>query len=171
MGAESGMSFNTAVKSWILNTAFQGNNKDIIPSMVKVVIPAAKFQPKPVTPPWEPMLPKKDIVLACSSCYFEEVHSLYWIFSSEEFHSRLEATYTDASAQQTHSWLCSLHSIVAMGALCVRADDGLPDEQLARSSLETAKFLASKLCDEADLDSVRALILLVSNTAFLVPDS
>lgn len=136
--------------------------------MVKVALPVAKLRPKPGIPVWESAwepskLPRKDIILACSARYFKEVHSIYWLYSSEDFHTRLEATDFDSYAQQTNSWLCSLHSIVALGSLCGSETEGVPDEQLAQSSLETAKLLTPKVCDEADLDSIRALILLVSN--------
>jgi hypothetical protein len=157
------MSFNTAVKSWVLNTTSHARNKDMIPSMVKVGMPIARFQVKPGTPQLDPSKPPEEgIFLACSSRYFEEVHCLYWLYSSEDFHTRLEATYSDAYMQQPVSWLCSMHSIFALGALCVPLVDGLPDKELAHRSLEVAKLLVPKLCDEATLDSVRALVLLVS---------
>ena len=160
MGAESGISFNTAVKFWVLNTTSQHSNKDMIPPMVKVILPAAKSHPMVRTPAteqaWEPsQLPGKDIILACIPRFFEEVHSIYWLYSSEAFHSRLEATYSDMNTQHASSWLCSLHSIVSLGSLC------FPEEQWAQSSLEAAKLLVPNVCDEADLDSIRALILIV----------
>lgn len=87
---------------------------------------------------------------------------MYWLYSSEDFYSRLEVTYSSHPQRHTDSWLCSLHSIVALTATCVPVANGKPDENLARRALEKAKILTSKVCDEADLDSIRALMLLVS---------
>lgn len=166
MGAESGVSFNTAVRSWVLNNALHSGNKEMIPSMIKVVMPTTKFQSRPETLVWErSKLPPRDVLLACSSRYFEEVHFMYWLYSSEDFHTRLEATYSDTLLPRTSSWLCALHSIVALSASCLPCSDELGNEKLARDSLETAKLLLSDVCEEADLDSVRALVLLVSSPA------
>lgn len=173
MGAESGASFNTAVRSWVLNSGFNSGNKEVIPSMIKVVMPTAKFQTKPEAFVWErPKLPPRDVLVECSSRYFEEVHFMYWLYSSEDFHTRVEATYSDAQLPRSNSWLCALHSIVALSASCIPSSDELGNEKLTRSSLETAKLLVSSVCDEADLDSVRALVLLVSSSLTCrVPDA
>lgn len=172
MGAESGVSFNSAVRSWILKMVVQKNNmdRDKIPSMIKVILPAAK---SPLTtlasPGHPPELPPRDILSACAARYFEQVHCLYWLYSSEDFYTRLESTYSGDYKQQTGSWLCSLHSIVALCVLCEPSPNSLADGQLVHDSLETAKSLVSRVCDEADLDSVRALIVVVSNVGGVSP--
>ncbi|RSL68878.1 hypothetical protein CEP53_002441 [Fusarium sp. AF-6] len=160
MGAESGVGFNTAVRSWVFN-AVHDKSKDKIPSMIKVVMPKANSQFQPGRQTWEPSkLPSKDIILASSARYFEEVHSMYWLFSSEDFYLRLDNTYLEPEGAQTNSWLCSLHSLVALCISGLSVSDELSHVQLAHTSLESAKLYASRVTDEADLDSIRALVLL-----------
>ncbi|RMJ09838.1 hypothetical protein CDV36_010537 [Fusarium kuroshium] len=160
MGAESGVGFNTAVRSWVFN-AVHDKSKDKIPSMIKVVMPKASSRSQPGHQTWEPSkLPSKDIVLACSARYFEEVHSMYWLFSSEDFYLRLENTYWDPEGPCSNSWLCSLHSLVALCISGMPASDDLSHAQLAHTSLDSAKLYASRVTDEADIDSIRALLLL-----------
>lgn len=163
MGAESGAGFNVAVRDWVLKTKSHSINKEVIPTWVKARLPGAKPQPTSESLSLDlSTLPSQDVLLACAARYFEEVHSMYWLYSSEDFYSRLEVTYSNTTPQHTDSWLCSLHSIVALTATCVPISNGNPDENLAHRSLEKAKMLTSKVCDEADLDSIRALMLLVS---------
>lgn len=87
-----------------------------------------------------------------------------WLYSSEDLHPRLKVTHFDSYAQQTNSSLCSLHSIVALGSLYKFETEGVPDEQLAQSSLETAKLLTLSVCDVIYLDSIRALLLVRNAT-------
>ncbi|KAF5646996.1 uncharacterized protein FTJAE_1827 [Fusarium tjaetaba] len=104
--------------------------------------------------------PSQDLLSACAACFFEQVHCLYWIYSAESFYTRLETTYSGDTGQLTASWLCSLHGIVALCASCEPSPNGLVNGQRAHDSLEMAKSLVTRVCDEADLDSIRALIVL-----------
>ncbi|KAF9773349.1 hypothetical protein IL306_008882 [Fusarium sp. DS 682] len=166
MGAESGVSFNSAVRSWMFRmgaaTRNKDKDKDKIPGMLKVSPPSVK---SPLTDaassPGNPcQFPSQDLLSACAARFFEQVHCLYWIYSAESFYTRLESTYSGDGGQMTASWLCSLHSIVALCASCEPSPNGLVNGQRAHDSLEMAKSLVSRVCDEADLDSVRALIVL-----------
>lgn len=162
MGAESGAGFNIAIRDWVLKANPCSGNKEVIPGWVRAVLPGVKLQPTPESISLDPsILPAQETALACAARYFEEVHTTCWLYSSEDFYSRLETTYSNPLAQHTDSWLCSLHSIVGISAACIPISNGRPDERLARTCLEKAKLLTSKVCDEADLDSVRALMLLV----------
>ncbi|KAM5515580.1 fungal specific transcription factor [Fusarium oxysporum f. sp. phaseoli] len=166
MGAESGASFNSAVRSWMLRmgagTRSKEKDKDKIPGMLKVSPPSAK---SPLTDaassPGNPcQFPSQELLSACAARFFEQVHCLYWIYSAESFYTRLETTYSGDSGQLTASWLCSLHGIVALCASCEPSANGLVNGQRAHDSLEMAKSLVTKVCDEADLDSIRTLIVL-----------
>ncbi|KAF4443391.1 hypothetical protein F53441_11440 [Fusarium austroafricanum] len=171
MGAESGVSFNSAVRSWMMRmgpgTRSKSNgedkDKDKIPPMLKVSPPAARSPLTETTAsPGNPFqFPSQDLLTASATRFFEQVNCLYWIYSSENFYTRLESTYSGNSEHLSASWLCSLHSIVA---LCVsshgQATNGLINGQRAHDSLEMAKSLVPRVCDEADLDSLRALIVL-----------
>jgi aldehyde dehydrogenase (NAD+) len=107
-------------------------------------------------------LPPKSVCMRYVSRYFEEFHSIYWLYSSEQFHTRLEATYADQETPCTFSWMCSLYCIFSIGGLSdspsERATGGIGGEDY----LDMAKALLSDVCDEASLDSLRGLILLVS---------
>ncbi|KAF5967708.1 hypothetical protein FBULB1_11088 [Fusarium bulbicola] len=166
MGAESGASFNSAVRSWMLRmgagTRSKDKDKDKIPGMLKVSPPSVK---SPLTDaassPGNPcQFPSQDLLSACAARFFEQVHCLYWIYSAESFYTRLETTYSGDTGQLTASWLCSLHGIVALCASCEPSPNGLVNGQRAHDSLEMAKSLVTRVCDEADLDSIRALIVL-----------
>ncbi|KAH7270900.1 hypothetical protein B0J15DRAFT_543821 [Fusarium solani] len=85
---------------------------------------------------------------------------MYWLLSSEDFYLRLENTYSDPESLRSNSWLCSLHSLVALCVSGMPASDELSHSQLAYTSLESATLYASRVTDEADLDSTRALVLL-----------
>ncbi|KAG9500702.1 hypothetical protein J7337_006381 [Fusarium musae] len=166
MGAESGVSFNSAVRSWMLRmgagTRSKDKDKDKIPGMLKVSPPSVKSPLTDVaSSPGNPcQFPSQDLLSACAARFFEQVHCLYWIYSAESFYTRLETTYSGDAGQLTASWLCSLHGIVALCASCEPSPNGLVNGQRAHDSLEMAKSLVTRVCDEADLDSVRALIVL-----------
>src|SRR6478736_8004576 len=96
MGAESGASFNSAVRSWMLRmgagTRSKEKDKDKIPGMLKVSPPSAK---SPLTDaassPGNPcQFPSQELLSACAARFFEQVHCLYWIYSAETFYTRLE---------------------------------------------------------------------------------
>ncbi|KAF5559218.1 hypothetical protein FMEXI_91 [Fusarium mexicanum] len=166
MGAESGASFNSAVRSWMLRmgagTRSKEKDKDKIPGMLKVSPPSVK---SPLTDaassPGNPcQFPSQDLLSACAARFFEQVHCLYWIYSAESFYTRLETMYSGDNGQLTASWLCSLHGIVALCASCEPSPNGLVNGPRAHDSLEMAKSLVTRVCDEADLDSIRALIVL-----------
>lgn len=101
------------------------------------------------------------------SRYFEDSHCIYWLYSSEQFYARLEATYANMNQGTpcTFSWMCSLYCIFAVGEL-VDLPEHVPEKFCGEDYLDMAKALLSDVCDEASLESLRALILLVSN--FLV---
>ncbi|CAI4218951.1 unnamed protein product [Parascedosporium putredinis] len=161
VGPDSGHSFNISVRSWLLNVPSQ-TEKEVLSPMLTVSMPTAtSLSDQGVTSPDPQVLPSHEVVLACASRYFEEVHSMYWIYSAEEFHTRLETTYAYPDRPNSGSWLASLHSIVALGAASIPALEGLSNGELARDSLEAAKQLVSSICDQGDLDGLRAFILLV----------
>ena len=165
VGADAGISFNTAVKSWIFNINKPAEEKEMIPGFLKISLPVANVQSRAASIlPQPPLLPSREAFLSCASRYFQEIHCLYWLYSTEEFYTRVEATYSDLDQIQSGSWSCSMYSIMALGALSLPLADSTSPEELATNSLEEAKLLVSKVIDQADLDSIRALILLVSTS-------
>lgn len=168
MGPESGISFNGAVRSWILRlgTRTKAADKDKIPPLLKVSPPATmstlSFPPSPGSP--SELVPPEKLLTACADRFFEQVHCFYWLYSSEYFYTRLETTYSGDITRLSGSWLCSLQSLVA---LVGPSEASLGDGQRVTESLEKAKALVPRVCDESDLDSIRALILLVSRFSAL----
>ena len=164
MGADSGISFNAAVRRLDCDPLWNQPPKDIIPPMrTSVMPPATPSSPTSHRSRDNLWLPDKDITLRYVSNYFRDVHCLYWLYSSEYFHTRLEKTYVEPTSPINVSWSCCLCCILSLGSLDSTA---LIDHQTSMKSsdyLALAKDMVSEICDEADLDSVRALILLVSH--------
>lgn len=162
IGADSGISFNAAVRTLHPDAIASKVDKDIIPGMKTTSLP-------PTTPESTPgsilhtdvHLPPRDLCFQYVSRFFDEVHCLYWLYSSEQFHTRLESTYSNR-APATASWVCSLYSIFALGSQNPSNSSASIDGKSSSDWLALAKGLISRVCDEADLDSIRALILLVS---------
>ena len=90
------------------------------------------------------------------------------------FHTRLENTYS-SRGPATASWICSLYAIFALGSQNSTEASSQIGGYSSSDWLALAKGLVSRVCDEADLDSVRAIILLAlalqshcfSNNAYL----
>jgi hypothetical protein len=57
--------------------------------------------------------------------------------------------------------MCSLYCIFILGALGSSRLDTETEPPISEGYLEIAKSLVPEVCDEADLDSIRALLLLV----------
>ena len=175
VGADSGISFNAAVRNLHPDSITAKIDKDIIPGLKTTSLP-------PNTPGSTPgsvehseiHLPSRERCFEYVSRYFDEVHCLYWLYSSEMFHTRLENTYS-SRAPATASWICSLYAICALGSQNSTNDNPQIEAYSSSDWLSMAKGLVSRVCDEADLDSVRALILLAlalqshcfSNNAYL----
>ena len=106
------------------------------------------------------------------SRFLEDVHSTYWFYSIESFLHRVENTYSESSAAASSSWMCSMYSIFAIGAADSNLDPDQssnygeyaspPDEKTSTDYLTLAKQLIPAVYDEAELDSIRALAIMVS---------
>lgn len=163
VGPDSGISFNAAVRR--LDPDIEARpEEDLIPPMRTATLPpATPSSPANLKSPQKAWLPHKELCRAYISSYFRDVHCLYWLYSSESFHTRLEKTYSDVtSASVSASWLCSLCCIFAIGSM---SQSNSHESTKSSEYLAIAKEMVPEICDEADLDSVRALILLVSVVA------
>ncbi|KAL1614723.1 hypothetical protein SLS56_012022, partial [Neofusicoccum ribis] len=101
-------------------------------------------------------LPPLEHASACSQRYFDDLHCLYWLFSTEQFHERVHETYMTGGVIASASWLCCLYSVFAIGSAGVE----VPGQKTTAEYLVMAKTLVPQVHDEADVDSVRALCLL-----------
>jgi len=107
-------------------------------------------------------LPRRDLCNRCVNRFFNEIQSIYWFFSAERFYSGLDRIYSGDANEASPSMLCCLYSILALTceseALAEPFDSGGPP---ASKYLSLAKALVPMLYDDADVDSIRALCLLV----------
>jgi aldehyde dehydrogenase (NAD+) len=110
-------------------------------------------------------LPPRDLCMDYVARFFDQIHCIYWFYSSEQFYSRLDETYEMHGTTSSSSWLCALYSIFAMGSMRPR-DSGALREGLveSKSPLEycsMARQLLATAADEAGVDSIKAFALLV----------
>lgn len=160
MGSESGLPFNAAIRCYKNEERLHiPTVPDVIPGMVTVSMPL----PNETYMKADVHLPPQETCQKLVMRYFEEVHSLYWLYSSERFHSQLEETYRVSSQDLTTSWKCALYSILAIGSLGSPYPEELPQYIVPGEYLQHAKSFVSGVCDEGSLDSIRAMVLLVCN--------
>jgi hypothetical protein len=89
----------------------------------------------------------------------------------------LDDTYVTGGGTATSSWLCSLYAIFALGAASNENSQNplinnfispetrrIPDAKASEGYLALAKALVPAVHDEADIDSIRALAILVCNS-------
>jgi len=127
-----------------------------------------------LTSPNQPYLPPREYCDYYVSRFFDEVHCIYWLYPIEQFHARLNDTYLTGSSTASSSWLCSLYAIFALGASSEETTkhthfgDFFPPSVRSGSDIKTsedylalAKGLVPAVNDEADIDSIRALAILV----------
>ncbi|KAK3380815.1 hypothetical protein B0H63DRAFT_396681 [Podospora didyma] len=119
-------------------------------------------------------LPPREICQVYAMRFFEELQSIYWFYSPEQFFTLVDKTYADHGASSSASWLCSLYCIFAICSARIEGNGsshhfngngnggsgGGGDEKTSSDYLALAKSLGLQVCDEADTDAVRALSLL-----------
>jgi len=164
VGADSGYGFNAAVRSLKQRRMSEASKSDLV----------APITAAPPLPPETPesgivissshqiFLPRRDLCNRCVSRFFSEIHSIYWFFSAERFYNALDRIYAGDAAEASPSMLCCLYSILALTCESeAQAEPFDPGSPPATKYLSLAKTLVPTLYDEADVDSIRALCLLV----------
>lgn len=110
-------------------------------------------------------LPDRSVCQRYAMRFFDEIQSIYWFYSPEQFYTLVDRTYADEGSSASASWLCSLYCIFA---ICSAREEGpgsspaSPSGSSDRRSSEylaLAKSLGVQVCDEADTDAVGALAL------------
>ena len=173
VGACSEIAFNDAVCS------MKGPS-----SPEKIIVPPRKCAFPPEKPAKEYLLkdfagsgqvylPPRDQCEYYVAKFFEQVHCVYWFYPAEQFHSMLDDTYVDGGVSSSGSWLCSLYSIFALGAASVCSNishiEAFATEQMQLKAdqktphdyLTLAKALVPRIHEEADVESIRGLAILV----------
>ncbi|QKX54948.1 uncharacterized protein TRUGW13939_02038 [Talaromyces rugulosus] len=165
-GANSGASFNAAVRDMKEGgVGFSGEHiitplkQSSLPPPTPDIVSSVSSEP--------PYLPPKALCNHYVARFLSNIQSVYWFYSLEQFHIRLEETLSTSGILARASWLCSLYSIFAMGsATNIKSSDidstwNLPiDAKTCNDYLLMAKRLVPEVCDEADIETVRALALL-----------
>lgn len=106
-------------------------------------------------------LPPRDIAMRYITVFFEQVHCIYWVYSPEQFYSQLDKTLEDSGTSSSPSWLCSLYSIFAIASVLPTDPPSQPDHLSSSYYLSMAKMLSIQVCEIADVESLRAMVLLV----------
>ena len=112
-------------------------------------------------------LPSREACDYYISRFLEDVHCTHWFYSIENFLARVDGTYSTSGFAGSDSWLCSLYAIFAVGSSgCGETDDSsaspVGDSKTSKDYIALAKQLIPAVYDEADIDSIRALAILVS---------
>ncbi|KAK3689087.1 hypothetical protein B0T22DRAFT_490617 [Podospora appendiculata] len=121
--------------------------------------------PSSSSPPDPPRiyLPPRDVCQRYAFRFFDEIQSIYWFYSPEQFYTLVDRTYLPGGAEASSaSWLCSLYCIFAICSARDESTSTHPPDDVKSSSeyLAMAKALGLQVCDEADTDAVRALSLM-----------
>jgi hypothetical protein len=105
--------------------------------------------------------------------FLADVHCTYWLYPVESLLRRVDDTYSATSPNSSSSWMCSLYCMFAIGAANYSGTNGNPpppgwavssDQKTSEEYIALAKQLIPAVYDEADIDSLRAMAILVSGT-------
>ncbi|KAL1963721.1 hypothetical protein VTN77DRAFT_7925 [Rasamsonia byssochlamydoides] len=197
VGREADIVFHNAIRSVVEGASLDTKLGAYLPPMRSASLPPPSPEsqsaislssPQPV---YLSYLPPRHCCDKYVALFFEDINSRYWLFSFEHFSSRLDETYENGTEANSASWLCCLYSVFALvsgssricgsslhnchkSEILDQMDPRLSIQEDLLSStdyLALAKSLVSRLLDEADLDSIRALSLLslaLQNESFTV---
>lgn len=182
VGAQSDIPFNGAVA----NFCKPAPKSDIIPP-AKI----GDYPPKESREEELYWLPPKEFCLQYVQRYRAEVHCMYWLFPEEKLWQRIEDTYswylpppTLEPIKREHggvptpplrrgdkpssSWICSLYAMCAIGSNFGDCTDKSPSPgpthlipKTPEDYLAMVKQLKPKVEENADIDSIRALVISV----------
>jgi aldehyde dehydrogenase (NAD+) len=115
-------------------------------------------------------LPGRELCDIYISRFLEDVHCTYWLFPVETLLRRVDSTYSESAPRSSSSWMCCLYTMFAIGAANYVGTNGNspPPDWPAALDLKTsedyitlAKQLIPAVYDEADIDSIRAMAIMV----------
>lgn len=105
--------------------------------------------------------PSRELCMRYVTTFFEQVHCIYWVYSSEQFFSQLDKTLEAGPRSCGPSWLCSLYSIFAIASILPTDNPQVADAMPSTYYLSIAKYLSIRACEIADVESLQAIVLLV----------
>ncbi|OQU93775.1 Fungal specific transcription factor domain-containing protein [Cladophialophora immunda] len=105
-------------------------------------------------------LPNRETCLRYVTKFFEQVHAIYWVYSPEQFYMLLDQTLESGGSEASASWLCSLYSIFAICSMQPTVQEDREDVKSSEDYLRMAREYGNRAADEADIGSVKALVLM-----------
>lgn len=115
-------------------------------------------------------LPGRELCDIYVSRFLEDVHCTYWFYPVENLLRRVQDTYTESAPRSSSSWMCSLYAMFAIGAANYTGTTGNSpppdwpaalDQKTSEDYITLAKQLIPIVYDEADVDSIRAMAIMV----------
>ena len=115
-------------------------------------------------------LPSRQLCDIYVSRFLEDVHCTYWLYPVEALLQRVDSTYSESAPSSSSSWMCSLYTIFSIGAANYVGTNGNSpppdwpaalDTKTSEDYLALAKQLIPTVYDEADIDSIRAMAIMV----------
>ncbi len=170
VGADSYVRFANAVAQAAASTPTTDRRK-MDPA---VMVPLVQSRVPPATPEsissdstpaldgGEIYLPPRDVCQRYAMRFFDEIQSIYWFYSPEQFYTLVDKTYAERGmgSSGSASWLCSLYCVFSICSAGKRDSGCSADEKTSSDYLAMAKSMGLRVCDEADTDAVRALSLM-----------
>lgn len=169
VGAHSEIPFNAAV----VTLGHQRKNPSVIPAPRVGAYPPNLSAPSPaseVSIEETYYLPARELCDIYISRFLEDVHCIYWLYPVEDLLRRVQDTYTEAAARSSSSWMCALYCMFAIGAANYVGSHGRSpppdwpaslDQKTSEDYITLAKQLIPAVYDEADIDSIRAMAIMV----------
>lgn len=105
--------------------------------------------------------PSREICARYIDLFFEQVHCIYWVFSTEQLYSQLDKALEHGPTSSSPSWLCSFFSIFTIASTLPTDDPSSIDVNAPSYYLSIAKYLSLQACEVADVESLQAMVLLV----------
>jgi hypothetical protein len=169
VGAHSEIPFNAAV----VTLGAQRKNPSIIPEPRVGAYPPTLPGSSPSTASRTEesyYLPGRELCDIYISRFLEDIHCTYWLYPVESLLRRIDSTYSESAPASSSSWMCSLYTMFAIGAANYAGTNGNSpppdwpaalDPKTSEDYITLAKQLIPAVYDEADIDSIRAMAIMV----------
>jgi hypothetical protein len=176
VGTHSEIPFNAAV----VTLGAQRKNRSIIPMPRVGAYPPTLPASSPSTTSGTDesyYLPGRELCDIYISRFLEDVHCTYWLYPVESLLRRVDATYSESAPASSSSWICSLYTMFAIGAAHYVGTNGNSpppdwpaalDPKTSEDYITLAKQLIPTVYDEADIDSIRAMAVMVRLPTYII---
>ncbi|KAK3323139.1 fungal-specific transcription factor domain-containing protein [Cercophora scortea] len=161
VGADSSIRWNHAARTAGDPSSTHASNLKIIPPLKTGLLPPTTPEGTGGSCRGKMYLPPRALCMTYAARFFDQIHCIYWFYSSEQFYTRLDHTLEDGGTTASASWLCALYAILAMGSTRPASTrEAWVDAKTSLEYLAMARDLSIAATDEADIDSIKAFGLL-----------